>query len=126
MTGGRLDAIRRRDEILQLMFWLQGEGLAEEVGVEAVHRFLPHAGETVSADLAGLAEAGLLEAVGGGLYRLSETGRREGGRRFVDEFADMLGHGGHGACAPGCDCESLAEPAEDCPTHGRHAHRHAG
>jgi hypothetical protein len=112
MSGEAFDMIRRRDEILQVMYWMQGEGLGEVVGVVDLRLFLNDVDEdTLAADLAGMAAAGLLESVSESRYRLSTRGRAEGGRRFADEFAEMLGQG-HGACSdPNCDCHTLGPEA---------------
>ncbi len=104
--------LRRRDEILQVMFWMRGEGLGEAVGVGDLRLFLNDTDEaTLAADLAGMAAAGLLEPADAGRYRLSARGREEGGRRFHDEFSDFM-HQGHGACSdPECDCQTLGPDA---------------
>jgi hypothetical protein len=106
------DVLRRRDEILQVMFWMRGEGIAEAVGVQELRLFLTEDAEaTLAGDLASLAAAGLLEAVDERRYRLSEQGRAEGGRRFQDEFAELM-RPGHGACSdPSCDCHALGPDA---------------
>lgn len=112
MSADAGDMLRRRDEILQVMFWMRGEGLGEEVAVGDLRLFLNDADEaTLAADLASMAAAGLLEPADEDRYRLSALGREEGGRRFADEFAEMLGQG-HGACSdPNCDCHTLGPEA---------------
>lgn len=112
MTSDPVDGIRRRDEILQVMYWLQGEGLADAPGVPELRRFLDdHAAADLAADLERLAAAGLLEPAGQGRYRLTAPGREEGARRFADEFAGYLRQG-HGACSdPTCDCHELGPEA---------------
>lgn len=106
------DAIRRRDEILQVMVWMRGEGLADAVGVPELRVFLNEdTATTLAADLAFMAESGLLESAGEGRFRLTARGRTEGGRRFQDEFAELM-HQGHGACSdPNCDCHQLGPEA---------------
>lgn len=123
------DAIRKRDEILEVLYWMRGEGLGEAVRPAELRPLVGLEEAETRIEMEALAAAGLLEETVPGrdpAYRLTEVGAREAGRRFVESFADMLGQGHGTACAPGCECESLAEPAEDCPTHGRRAHRHAG
>lgn len=121
------DPIRIRDEILEVMYWLRGEGLYEVVSAADLRPFVGLDAAASAEHLAALAAAGLVERdeedAG---YRLTEEGGREAGRRFVESFSEMLGQGHGTACAPGCECESPEEPAEDCPTHGTHAHRHSG
>jgi hypothetical protein len=106
------EAVRRRDEILQVMFWLRGEGLAEAAGVAELGRFLdPSSATELASDLRRMMEAGLVEGVGNDSYRLTTRGREEGGRRFSDEFSDYVHHG-HGACSdPDCDCHALGPEA---------------
>lgn len=106
------DAIRRRDELLQVMYWMQGEGLGDAVSPEDAGRLLVDTpAPLLAADLRSLAEAGLAEPVGGGRYRLTEAGEREGARRFSEAFADYT-RPGHGACSdPSCDCHTLGPEA---------------
>lgn len=104
-TDGPGGGIQRRDEILQVMYWLQGEGLAREPSTDDIRRFLDRASPMALADdLETLAAAGLVEPVGGERYRLTLEGRNEGARRFADVFQDLSGPG-HGVCDdPTCDC----------------------
>jgi hypothetical protein len=107
-------AIYWRDEILQLMYWLKGEGLLEEVTPDDLRRFLEAAPERLSELLVQLVQSGYLEPTQGDAsrYRLSALGMAEGRRRFVDEFAALLGRESHIACGdPACDCQT---PGETC------------
>ncbi|MBW3536015.1 MAG: hypothetical protein KY453_12520 [Gemmatimonadetes bacterium] len=114
--GGSADGLRRRDEILQMMYWLRGEGLLDEVAPHDLLRFLKPAGESVPApeverDLQGLAVAGMVELSATGRYRLTARGVAEGGRRFADAFEGMTRQG-HGACSdPDCECHVLGPEA---------------
>lgn len=112
MTDEPGEAIRRRDEILQLMYWMYGEGLGEEPTADDLLRFLDDdARDTVVADLEALAASGLVTAGGGARYRLTPHGRREGGRRFVEEFQELM-RPGHGVCDnPLCDCHTRGPEA---------------
>ena len=102
-----VDRLKQRDEILQVMFWLHGEGLGSEVSVADVLRFVDDEG-AVCAALDQLVEDDLVEALGDGAatrYRLNASGMQEGRRRFVDEFEPYLGRRGHGECGvANCDC----------------------
>lgn len=123
------DAIKKRDEILEVVYWMRGEGLRETVRPADLRPLVGLEESEARVEMEALAAAGLLEETNlgdGPAYRLTEVGAREAGRRFVESFADMLGQGHGTACAPGCECESLENPAPDCPTHGRRAHEHAG
>lgn len=105
-----LAALRRRDEILQIMFWLVGEGLGPDVTPADILRFVDDA-TTVHVTLRQLEEEGFAEAVsdvGGAVrYRLTPLGVREGRRRFLDEFEPYLARHAHGECGSAdCDCHT--------------------
>jgi hypothetical protein len=106
------DAVLRRDELLQVMYWMRGEGLGHEVGPADVARLLPDTPlDQLAADLRGLCDAGLALPAGQERVRLSEAGVREGARRFAEEFADYT-RPGHGACSdPECDCHTAGPEA---------------
>lgn len=115
------DPLARRDQLLELLYWIEGEGFAGAAQIDALARFLAQPVEIVSAaldDLAARAEVARDPASGD--YRLTETGRREGARRFADEFAPLLSQG-HGECNdPLCECHSDPGGAAEC-----HARRQA-
>jgi hydrogenase maturation protease len=106
------DAIRRRDELLQVMYWLRGEGFAPEPAPADIARFMDaRDAAALDEDVRGLVAAGLAEPAGAGQYRLTAAGVAEGGRRFAEAFAELQ-HRGHGACSdPDCDCHTLGPEA---------------
>ena len=108
------------DEVLQILYWLRGEGLLADVAVSDVRRLLDLPEEALTVVLDRLVRTGLVARIapdGPARYALTAEGVREGGRRFADEFADMT-KPGHGECGdPECDCHRTGSPA-DC------AHRH--
>lgn len=121
-----LDTLFWRDEILQVMFWLKGEGLADVVTAQDLESFLNTEAKTIYFYLEQFSEEGYLarhpDPAGmptGTRYSLSELGRKEGGRRFQDEFAGMQ-KSGHGECSADCICHQTGDHA-NCPTHG---HQH--
>lgn len=120
----RPDVLRQQDEALQILYWLRGEGLMADVGVPDLKRFLDGASDDLAAVLERLVDIGLVQrtATGSGgaiRYALTPDGVREGGRRFADEFADMV-KPGHGECGdPECDCHQSGNPA-DCAHHHHH------
>lgn len=118
-----LDELFWQDEILQAMFWLQGEGLAETVGSAQLAQFLVAEGHTVAQQMSRLADEGYLECLPGRerRYRLSEKGRQEGGQSFQEEFADLT-RPGHGECAAGCWCHDPAHAGKPCPSHAEAPH----
>ena len=97
-----------RDEILQILYWLEGEGLVEAARAGDVVPFLDASEPLVQRYLDVLVDEGLAARLGDGqgCYRLTELGKREGGRRFAQEFTGMTAQG-HGQCSdPDCDCET--------------------
>lgn len=105
------------DEILQVMFWLRGEGLSTEVGPADLTRWLGIDEPEIVPLLARLEERRWIEAAGeAGRFRLTSLGVEEAGRRFASEFADVT-RPGHGECGdPDCDCQATGRP-EDCKHH---------
>ncbi len=93
-------ALQCRDDILQAMFWLRGEGFGEESDTASLASFLVVDEGLLREQTSALVVDGLLEE-DDGRYRLSEIGVREGGRRFADEFADLQ-KTAHGECGPDC------------------------
>lgn len=117
---GALKSMYWRSEILQVMFWLRGEGFGDDVDAGQIERFLGVEAATGVQYLDQLVEEGLLESVGD-RYALSELGRQEGGLEFASSFEDLT-RSAHGECGPDCphcfppegvdtDCE------EGCPAY---------
>ena len=101
--------LRRRDEMLQVLFWMRGEGLGEVVRPRELTGFLDGPEPDFRRLLEQLVEDGLAREDGGG-FRLTESGLAEGRRRFVEEFAPLLRQG-HGECNdPDCPCHD-GDPA---------------
>lgn len=102
-----LDALRWRDEVLGVLFWLRGEGIMEEASLVTLGGFLGAAPNDLRAHLERLTSEGyLMRVVFGGEthYSLSEFGDQEGKRVFADDFAELTG-AAHGECGPGCSCQ---------------------
>jgi hydrogenase maturation protease len=113
-NGGRgadpVAALQQRDEILQIMFWLHGEGLGPDVSPADILRFVNDS-IAVHATLRQLVEDGFaeprLDDTGARRYRLTALGMREGRRRFLDEFEPYLARHAHGECGTAdCDCHT--------------------
>jgi hypothetical protein len=107
-----------RDEILQVMYWLHGEELAKEVTVDDLTRWVSLDAMQIRPLLVDLAESKLLEAIqpsesDGVRFRLTDTGLKEGGRRFADEFAELTKPGHYECGDPNCECRRTGNPA-DC------------
>jgi hypothetical protein len=108
-----VERLADRDEILEICFWYEGEGLGDTFTANALQTFLRTPLEAIETSLELLRQRGCLTPAGDG-YRLTEHGRREGGRLFADHFADFQ-KGGHGECDAGC-CEGddHSECGDDC------------
>jgi hypothetical protein len=111
------------DEILQVMYWLRGERLAADVTAAGLARWVGLDAEQIEPLLERLAASALVRPAGDGApggparYALTESGVREGGRRFADEFAEMTRSGHYECHDPDCECQRSGDPA-DC------LHRH--
>jgi hypothetical protein len=110
-----------QDEILQVMYWMLGEGLGNEVTVADLRRLLDTSDEMLEAALQRLSAISLVRLAAPGAYQLTETGVVEGRRRFVDEFEGMLRQGHYECKDPDCDCHS-PEFAGSCKAHLPHSH----
>ncbi len=95
-----------QDEILQVMYWMRGEGFGEKVTVTQLKKFLDTGEEILTANLSQLGKNGFVNSDFSDTYELTETGVKEGGRRFADEFDGMLKQGHYECDDPECDCHS--------------------
>lgn len=100
-----LDDLFWSDEILQIAYWYDGEGLGSEMSAEELRRLLAADAPPLDAHLARLCVDGFFEEASPGRYRLTATGRKEGGRRFADAF-DGLTKPAHGECSADCACHT--------------------
>ena len=107
-----LDALRIREEVLQAMYWLVGEGLADAPTPEELSRFLAVPAATLSVYLERFVEERYLERAGEG-YRMTPKGEVLGRRSFADEFAGLTGQA-HGECDDDCWCHESPEEAARC------------
>ena len=119
--------IARQDELLELLYWFEGEGFGGVASIDGIVRFTNLSEPLVRRTLDRLMARGdvLLDTSRTAEYRLTETGRREAARRFAAEFAPLLSQG-HGECSdPECDCHTSEGGAAEC--HGRtHTHEPHG
>ena len=109
---GELDALRVREEVLQAMYWMRSEGLAETPSATELARFLAVPAATLTLYLDRFVAEGHLEHAGGG-YRLTAEGEQLGKRSFADEFADLT-RPTHGECDEDCWCHESPEEAARC------------
>ena len=122
--SGALAALYWRSEILQVMYWLRGEGFGDTVDPGTIQRFLgveAHIGVTY---LDRLVEEGYLVR-DGSWYSLSDFGLEQGAREFTEAFADLT-RPAHGECSEDCWCHASADEAEAClaqrSDHNGHSH----
>jgi hypothetical protein len=114
-----LEVLRIRDEVLQAMYWMHGEGLADAPTAAELARFLAVPDEVLGPYLERFCREGWIEPTAGG-FRMTARGRDEGRRSFADEFSDMT-RPGHGECDEDCWCHDSPEEAARC-LEGRAGH----
>jgi hypothetical protein len=117
-----VDSLYWRAEILQAMYWMRGEGLAQDVSPSALAEFLVAEPGVIERECTNLVADGFLwmASVDGPRYRLTPLGVAEGGRSFHDEFADLM-KPAHAECGPGCWCKDPKHAGEPCPNTPRPA-----
>ncbi len=114
-----LRALYWRSEILQVMYWLRGEGLGEVVDAVLLERFLGVEAEIGVSYLDRLVLDGYLDPVPGG-FVMSESGLQEGKTEFALSFADLT-RPSHGECSADCWCRNSVEEAIACAAERRPA-----
>ena len=118
-----LQALYWRSEILQVMYWLRGEGLGDVVDEHLIERFLGVDAAIGVTYLDRLVAEGYLIRAGTPLagYSLSPSGLEEGALEFAASFSDLT-KPAHGECSADCWCHASIEEAEACAAE-RKAHR---
>ena len=117
--GRPIDSAARRaatDEILQVMYWLRGENIAQEVGSHDLSKWIGLGATEIEPILIEMLGARLVERVvvdsgvqeGLPRFRLTSAGVHDGGRRFADEFADLTKPHHFEHSDSDCDCDSLS------------------
>lgn len=117
---GELDALKVREEVLQAMYWMRAEGLADATTASELARFLAVPADTLGLYLDRFVDEGYL-TVAGGRYALTESGTDYGKRSFADEFADLT-RPTHGDCDDDCWCHDSPEEAARCLEDRREPH----
>ena len=107
-----LETLRVRDEVLQAMYWMSAEGLADRSSASELAGFLAVPASTLGPFLVRFANEGYLE-VEDDRFRLTERGSELGKRSFADEFADLT-RPTHGECDEDCWCHASPEEAAKC------------
>lgn len=111
-----------RSEILQVMYWLRGEGFGDQIDPSLLERFLGVDAEIGVQYLDRLVEEGYVERASD-RYALSELGRREGALEFATSFSELT-RPTHGECSADCWCHVSIEEAEACAAE-RTGHQHS-
>ncbi len=94
-----------KDEILQLLYWMDGEGMGSSVGITQMLPFLKSSEINLQYHLEKLATEGFVisdSSKGNSIYSLSEMGKKEGGIIFAEAFQGLQ-KAGHGECGPDCE-----------------------
>lgn len=117
-----LEYLRVRDEVLQAMYWMRAEGLADAPAAAELARFLAVPAATLAPYLERLVSDGYVESTAEG-YGLTALGTESGKRTFAEEFADMT-KPSHGECDADCWCHDSPEEAARC-LEDRAGHAHA-
>ncbi|MDX1647555.1 MAG: hypothetical protein R3304_10460 [Longimicrobiales bacterium] len=115
-------SVQQLDELLEVLFWIEGEGFSEEATLERLSRFLTYPEGLIASLLQRLVDRGDVTRIEGdpARYTLTTVGKREGGRRFQETFAPFLSQG-HGECNdPDCDC--MTDGAAACRHHDHAPH----
>jgi hypothetical protein len=110
-----------RSEILQVMYWLRGEGFGDQVDPRLLERFLGVDSEIGVQYLDRLVEEGFVEEAGD-RYSLSEMGRREGALEFSTSFSELT-RPTHGECSADCWCHNSPDEAAACANERAAAHQ---
>jgi hypothetical protein len=109
---GELEWMRVRDDVLQAMYWMRSEGLADRPTAPELARFLAVTPDVLRPYLERFAADGYLEPDGEG-WRLTSAGEESGKRTFAAEFADLT-KPTHGDCDDDCWCHDSPEEAARC------------
>ncbi len=114
-----VDALFWREEILQVLYWMEGEGLETSVPFNRLMVLLNTTSENLLFHLKKNTEAGYLQTEQDELtencsVKMTTFGKKEAGGIFRNAFEGMQ-KGGHGECGPDCEfCYLEGEKLEDC------------
>ncbi len=114
-----LDRLIQREEVLQICYWFQGEGLGDAYTPKLLGPFLNRAVDDIQASLQELADLGDLESVPllDGTFRFTANGKKKAGQLFSESFSDFQKQG-HGECDAGCcDGDDHSQCGDECVLH---------
>ncbi|MEO7905708.1 MAG: hypothetical protein ABIT06_01930 [Saprospiraceae bacterium] len=124
-----LDTLFWREEILQVLYWMQGENLADTVPFNRLlsllntntGNLLHHLQKNIDAGYL-LSRDEILDE--NSLIQLTPSGKKEAGGIFRNAFEGMQ-KAGHGECGPDCEfCYLEGEKLEDCVHNCADSHHH--
>lgn len=124
-----LDGLFWKEEILQVLFWMEGEGLAKAVPFSKLLAMLNTNADNLLFHLIKSEEAGWIESKTENLdancaVSLTDEGKKEAGRIFRNAFEGMQ-KAGHGECGPDCEfCYQDGEKLENCVHNCADSHSH--
>lgn len=116
-----LRALYWRSEILQVMYWLRGEGFGDIVDPGLLEKFLGVDAHIGMQYLDKLVDEGYVDR-DGDWYVLSPSGLEQGAAEFATAFSDLT-RPAHGECSDDCWCHASPEEAEACAAE-RTGHHH--
>ncbi|MEO5984293.1 MAG: hypothetical protein ABIP80_02240 [Ferruginibacter sp.] len=113
-----MNALFWREEILQVLYWMEGEGLEVSVPFSRLMVLLNTTSDNLSFHIKKNIEAGYLKSDElldeASSIKLTQFGKKEAGNIFRNAFEGMQ-KGGHGECGPDCEfCYHEGEKLEDC------------
>ncbi len=115
-----LDILFWREEILQVLYWMDGEGLAAAVPISRLLSLLDTGKENLLYHLKINLDAGFIQIENNknfsdsSTFQLTPAGKKEAGGIFRNAFEGMQ-KAGHGECGPDCEfCYHEGEKLEDC------------
>lgn len=96
-----------KDEILQVLYWIKGEGLGDYVPASQIGALLGTHPDNLLYHLQKLVAEGVLVAGSEDIdlqtaISLSDEAKKEAGKRFAEAFQGLQ-KAGHGECGPDCE-----------------------
>lgn len=114
-----LDRLVDREEVLQICYWYQGEGLGDVYNASLLAPFLNRAPQVIASALEELERQGFLDIVVAPTpgFRLTATGKKNAGYLFAESFSDFQ-KASHGECDAGCcDGDDHSKCGDECALH---------
>ena len=114
-----LDRLVNREEVLQICYWYQGEGLGDVYNPTLLKPFLDRESNDIDSALQGLVQEGYLQPIAMPTpgYGLTATGKKQAGYLFAESFVDFQ-KASHGECDAGCcDGDDHSKCGDDCALH---------